>query len=298
MKYWQGWLVIMALGSPVLAQELQPVTIRFQAGVGDKPFACGENYSKLAKVPVTVADFRLYLSDLALLDEKGQAIPLTLDQDGRWQYQNIALLDFENKTGACSNGTETTREVIVGQIPKGSYRGLKFTLGIPASLNHADATLASAPLNLTSLWWNWQYGYKFLRLDLEVGKTATPAHSHDAMHMKEMGAMKGMEGMKGMGGGGGSSFLIHLGSAGCDEPAGPRTRCQYPNRAEVLLPTFDPKKNLVRLDIAALLKGTNLTQNQPETGPGCMSEPNDQDCAGILAHLGMGKATQTFFQVR
>ncbi|NJR31975.1 MAG: hypothetical protein HC778_02740, partial [Chamaesiphon sp. CSU_1_12] len=28
------------------------------------------------------------------------------------------------------------------------------------------ATLAASPLNLTSLWWNWQGGYKFLRLDL------------------------------------------------------------------------------------------------------------------------------------
>jgi len=66
----------------------------------------------------------------------GKSIPVNLTQDGKWQYQNVALLDFENKSGGCANGTVETRNQIVGTIPKGNYQGLQFTLGVPFNLNH------------------------------------------------------------------------------------------------------------------------------------------------------------------
>lgn len=151
-------------------QETQEITIRFQAKVGDRPFSCTENYPNLGMHDTTASatDFRFYISGVNLVDSNGAIVPLALQQDRRWQHQNVALLDFENKSGGCTNGTVETRDRIVGTVPKGNYKGIQFTLGVPSNLNHEDVTLASSPLNLSSLWWNWRGGYKFVRIDLKT----------------------------------------------------------------------------------------------------------------------------------
>jgi uncharacterized repeat protein (TIGR04052 family) len=177
----------------------------------------------------------------------------------------------------------------MGTVPKGNYTGLKFTLGVPFNLNHADTALAASPLNLTGLWWNWQFGYKFARIDLqrpmETGMvTPHPAHGH--------------------GHGASAGFPIHLGSTGCLSGGNnekPKS-CAHPNRATVVLNRFDPSKNVIVADLAELLASSNLSQNQAKTAPGCMSEPNDRDCIGIMARLGipfMGQppSSQIFFRV-
>ncbi|MCC0179392.1 metallo-mystery pair system four-Cys motif protein [Waterburya agarophytonicola K14] len=148
----------------------QEVAINFEAWVGEDRFACGESYDNIgtAESTITPTDFRLYISNVALIDEDNNAVPLELEQDGKWQYENTALLDFEDGTDGCDNGTTETNSTIVGTIPEGDYQSLQFTLGVPKNLNHDDAAIAPSPLNLTSMWWNWQGGYKFLRVDLET----------------------------------------------------------------------------------------------------------------------------------
>ncbi|MGL5079735.1 MAG: MbnP family copper-binding protein, partial [Waterburya sp.] len=168
-----GTLSAIAFGFGGLAQaqsNTQEVTINFAGWVGDEEFACGKSYKQVgtSESTLTPVDFRFYVSDLALVDEEGNAVPIELEQDGKWQYQNVALIDFEDGTGACDNGTAETRTVVVGTVPEGDYQNLQFTLGVPKKLNHKDAAIASSPLNLTSLWWNWQGGYKFLRADLKT----------------------------------------------------------------------------------------------------------------------------------
>ncbi|MBW4554307.1 MAG: metallo-mystery pair system four-Cys motif protein [Aphanocapsa sp. GSE-SYN-MK-11-07L] len=274
----------LALNFPARAESTQAVTIRFAAKVGDQPFACGSNYP-LGKqaTPQTLSDFRFYVSDLALIDAAGKTIPVTLAQDGKWQYQTVALLDFEDKTGACANGTTEIRDRVTGSVPKGNYRGLKFTLGIPFALNHSDAALARSPLNLTGLWWNWQLGYKFARIDLQSPAMQTMASQHQ---------------------GHGAGFPIHLGSTGCQSETSseqPKS-CNHPNRATVVLTGFNLNQNLVVADLERLVAATDLTQNQAKTAPGCMSEPEDQDCLGIMAKLGLPfmnqpASSQTFFRV-
>ncbi|MBW4618622.1 MAG: metallo-mystery pair system four-Cys motif protein [Cyanosarcina radialis HA8281-LM2] len=271
------------------AAETQAVTVRFQAKVGSQPFRCDRSYT-LGKPASKVQplDFRLYVSDVALLDAKGNAVPLKLEPDKRWQHENVALLDFEDKSGGCANGTVETNDRIVGTVPAGKYTGLKLTVGVPFELNHADATLAPSPLNLTSLWWNWQFGYKFARIDL--------GQQH------QMGALKGDSG--GHGHEGNVGFAIHLGSTGCQMAEGSQrpSSCNYPNTSTIVLKNFDPNKSVVIADLAALVANTDLSTNQPKTAPGCMSEPNDRDCSGIMSALGIpfegiSSPAQTFFRV-
>ena len=287
-----------------------PVTIRFQGVVGDAPFACGQKYDGVGTTGATVlpSDFRFYVSEVSLLDEAGNAVPVTLEQDGRWQHQNVALLDFENKQGPCANGTEETREVVVGTVPAGSYAGLRFTLGVPFDLNHQDATLAASPMNLTSLFWTWQGGYKFFRVDLEpdrmgMGPMAAPKPEGHMAAKPEGHAAKPEAGTGH--GGASSGWAIHLGSTGCQSAGMMQAPadCANPNRAAVELAPFDPAASVVVADLRALLAVTNVEANQPETAFGCMSGPNDGDCTGIMAAFGVpfGGASspgQTFFRVQ
>ena len=163
-------LLIAGMGTAQAQSDTQEVEINFAGWVGDDEFACGESYDRVgtSETTITPTDFRLYISEVALIDQDGNTVPVELEQDGKWQYENVALLDFEDGTEACDNGTTETNTAIVGTVPEGDYESLQFTLGVPKKLNHEDAAIAPSPLNLTSMWWNWQGGYKFLRVDLET----------------------------------------------------------------------------------------------------------------------------------
>jgi uncharacterized repeat protein (TIGR04052 family) len=205
----------------------------------------------------------------------------------------VVLLDFEDKSAACSNGTVETRNKIIGTIPPGNYQGLQFTLGIPSQLNHADATLAPSPLNLTSLWWNWRGGYKFMRLDLQNQNTALK--QEESKHQNHpMNSQTHSD----------RGFPIHIGSTGCqgDTDTQKPSECSNPNQSRIELDNFNPEQNIVVADVANLLTKTNLITNQPDSPMGCMSSPEDQDCSGIMHNLGLAfgnKPTsgQTFFRV-
>jgi uncharacterized repeat protein (TIGR04052 family) len=251
------------------------LSIVFKPRVGTQDFACGRQYTGLgtASASYEPKDFRLYVHNVRLLSH-GAEVPVTLIDDGAWQKEGLALLDFEDKTGLCSNGTEATNDRLVGTAPAGHYDGLRFTVGVPFEKNHQDASTAGAPLNVSTLFWGWTGGYKFIRLD---GRTSGLPNGHN----------------------------LHLGSTRC-ETSGPNqvTSCQNANRAEVEIGGFDPTQGQrVVLDVAALFSGSNLDANQAQSGPGCMSEPGDTDCAPIFQRLGLGfggtqanPASQLFFR--
>ncbi len=293
-RTWLGSLLLAGcLAGPALAADPQPVTIRFAGMVGDQSFACGQSYAGLGARAsrATPSDFRFYVSGLELIDTAGRAVPVTLAQDGVWQHADVALLDFENRSGPCLTGTVEINDSIRGTVPAGSYRGLRFTLGVPAALNHADATVAASPLNLGSLFWSWQGGYKFLRIDLaSAGRPQTVR----AGESPRFGDMAGSHRL---------GFAVHIGSTMCAPGTPPSGDCRNPNRAAVELAGFDPARDVVVADMRALLEGVNLEVNQPNTPAGCMSSPNDGDCDPLMQNLGLafgGRASpgQRFFRAR
>lgn len=307
-------LPLVAIAPTSLAQtaETQTVRLQFQGMVGNEVFSCESTYADLGTMDSTIAvtDFRLYVSNVSLMNEAGDRIPVTLEQDGMWQYENVALLDFEDRSGNCANGTPQIRTEVVGTVPAGTYTGVEFTLGVPFNLNHNDATLAPSPLNLTSMWWNWQGGYKFVRIDLEhqmgMGEVPrTQQHSPPDGH----GGHGGQDGHGGHGGESGGrvqGFLIHLGSTACQVEGNamrPTTTCGNPNTATIAFENFDPDSDVIVADLAALVANSNLMTNEPDTALGCMSGPDDEDCLGIfhrfgLSHGGQTSPGQTFFRVK
>jgi uncharacterized repeat protein (TIGR04052 family) len=244
--------------------KTQEVTLRFKPMVGEKAFACGESYEGIGATnsKITPTDFRLYVHDVRLVDASGKETPVKLEQDGKWQFENIALLDFENGSGPCANGTADTRDFVKGTAPAGNYTDVKFTVGVPFERNHAEPAKAPSPLNLTQLFWVWNSGYKFARI--EMNTTGMP-----------------------------QGWFLHLGSTGCtprDTVQTVPTSCAFSNRAEITLTTFDVTSDTVIADLKGLFAGANVDMNQEKTARGCMSAQNDNDCAPLFANLGLSFA--------
>ncbi len=122
-------------------------------------------------------DFRLYIHDVRLRRADGEEVPLSLEQDELRQYQDVVLLDFEDRSGHLRQRDGRRRTAwCAGRSRPGTTDGLSFKLGVPFDLNHGDASSAPSPLNLTGLFWSWNDGYKFLRSDscLHGGRQAVP----------------------------------------------------------------------------------------------------------------------------
>lgn len=222
---------------------------------------------------------------------------MTLTDDGKWQFRGVGLLDFEDKSGTCANGTADVNSVLKGTAPSGAYVGVKLKIGVPFDLNHADVATAPSPLNLSGLFWSWNGGYKFARID---GRSPV---TDGGMGMDSgMGVDAGMDGSMMSPG----VFSIHLGSTECQgdpQRGGAVTSCGRPNVGEVTLTGFDPTKKPILVDYKALVAGNDLTMDMGGA-PGCMSGATDPECPNILTHLGVDPSTgqpdaakQTLFRV-
>ena len=95
------------------------MTIRFTATIGDAPFDCQSDASIAGFLP---SDLRFFVHDVRLVNDAGTEVPVTLDQDGRWQTGDVALLDFENGKGRCRNGSLGTHDAITGRVPGGRFQ--------------------------------------------------------------------------------------------------------------------------------------------------------------------------------
>lgn len=288
-RFIPGLAALLLAATPALAQ--QEVSIRFAAQVNGAAFSCGQSFSGVGstQASATPTDFRFYVHDVQLLRADGSAVLVTLSESP-WQHQGVALLDFENGQGPCAQGGNAAlNETLRGTAPAGSYTGLRFTLGVPERLNHQDATVAPSPFNLTAMFWNWQNGYKFVKVDLQVG-AAAPAAPNAPAH----------GGAAGEGG-----FALHLGSTQCvaAAPTQPGRDCRNPNRPVITLTGFDPLSAPVIADVGPVLAGVDITRNTERTPPGCMSFPNDPECRSVLPALGLPymdlpAGEQRFFRVQ
>jgi uncharacterized repeat protein (TIGR04052 family) len=257
----------------------RPVSIRFAARVGSQPFSCTQSYTGLGTTASTATptEFMMYVSDVRLLTATGTEVPVTLTQDNKWQIENIALLDFaEGGAGTnCSNASPETNLQVVGTVPGGAtYTGIKYTLGLPFARNHGDATTAPGPLSATTMFWSWNGGYKFMRLDLRTSGLPT-------------------------------GWFLHLGSTGCTPGGGAAvvpTSCSASNRMTYTLNNFDAATQTIVADISSLVASSNLDVNQG--GPaGCMSGTADGDCGVLFSAFGLpfnggpAPASQALFRV-
>ncbi|MBM9578852.1 metallo-mystery pair system four-Cys motif protein [Leptospira sp. 201903070] len=253
--------------------------IQFSAYAGSQKLECGQTLKGHAltletapfiptahiaeSVTFQLHDFRLFVYGVTLIAADGTEIPLNLNQDGKFQNGNIALLDFEDKTGKC-NGTSETNNMVSAMIPGGTYKGLKFTIGLPEEKNHLNADSQPSPLNTTGMFWSWTAGYKFLKLDFETAETGAAGTS------------------------------VHIGSGDCTG-TGSASTCVRANRIPVTLTPeggFNPAAQTVKINVQALLQGIDLTANA--NGAMCMSGTAGMmsvGCPTIFPNIGLNLAT-------
>jgi uncharacterized repeat protein (TIGR04052 family) len=254
--------------------DTEPVTsISFAAVVGSDTFECGSTYSGLGAsgADVTIQDFRFYVHDVRLVDASGEETPFVLEDDGLWQNGEVALLDFENGCG--DMGNSELRTIVEGRAPEGDYVGVRFKVGVPAELNHQNPVDAAPPLSLSDLFWTWNAGYKFIRID---------ARSSLA-----------------------DAWRVHLGSTLCTGDMMGNASCSNLNVPDVSVDLpggFDPVTGTVVADVAGLVESSMLDNTDP-TPPGCMSNPDDPDCEPIFNSLGLAfgggtpPGSQSFFRL-
>jgi uncharacterized repeat protein (TIGR04052 family) len=202
-------MMLFSLGRIVAVLILLPAMVSCSSGTDGRAL---EIHFGLAG-SATVHNLQFYLYDIELLDERGMAHPLKLVAGEPWQSEQVALVDLAGESG-------TKRNEVVRGMPHGAgkYTGIRFTVGVPFALNHANPLTAAAPLDRGPLFWTWQSGYKFLRADFDQ-----------------------------------SSF--HLGSTGCSSASAlrpPAQPCAQPNRMRVQL-NGDPVGGVIRIDLAPLV---------------------------------------------
>lgn len=188
---------------------------------------------------------RFYVSNLRMVEVNGAAAPVMLDaQPTQSQDAGIALVSW---VGQCAGAQDDPH--ISGKVARGDYAAVEFELGVPFERNHAHPLAAPPPLNVPSMFWTWQSGYKFLRLDV------------------------------------GTDWSFHLGSTGCVSPSAvrPPESCARPNRATIRLPAAVAWDGVVVVDLDALLAGID-----PITAANCVDDYRAAPhCRHLLTRIGI-----------
>lgn len=249
-------------GTDTDTDKSQDVTIAFEAILGDEVFkanTCIDNVGT-EKQSLNLHDLRFYISNLEAKSTEGEWVSIALN-DRVWQSNGVSLIDLADSD--VESGTESVNNFIDGTLPTQDYEQLRFTLGVPAELNHSDVLTADAPLNVGSMNWNWLSGRKFLRADAKpCGDTA------------EQTELVGVN--------------LHIGSTHCpgDKGAPPEDVCESPNLSQI---TLDWKlgENIV-FDLDALYANADIYYNTDGTPALCMGHPKDDpDCTPIFDALGI-----------
>lgn len=201
---------------------------------------------------------RFYLSELAMIDGEGRFVPVRLDTNA-WQHDGTAMVAL---------GGETENPVVSGMVANGRYEAIEFLLGVPFERNHGNPLAAAPPLNVPSMFWTWQSGYKFVRLDI------------------------------------GNDWSFHLGSTGCVSASAvrpPGEPCREPNAARVRLAGDAPEAGTIAIDLDVLLAHIDTAAED-----NCMAAYAEREaCRSLLANLGIdpdtgecldGCATQAVFR--
>ena len=199
---------------------------------------------------MALTDLRFFVSDLAVVDSAGALHPVEFTEDSRWQLPGLALVDLEDGESNCVNGTSAMHASLHGVTDIADFVGIRFTVGVPFELNHANPLAAAPPLSEGAMHWHWRSGYKFLRA----------------------GVTKNNDGS-----------WLHLGSTACKGTVRDIRSCDSPNRITVELGDFSPSDR-IGIDLSALFAGVDLDDGARSD---CSSGPGEAECAAMFRALGL-----------
>lgn len=191
---------------------------------------CGDHLN-IAGVQWQISNFAFYLS-----------APETAKQQ---RAQDVVLFDWNRDCGKPL--------LLSSPIQASLTSGIQ--IGVPFSLNHVNPLTQSHPLNVSNMFWSWQSGHKFMRLDMKSEQDA---------------------------------WAYHLGSVGCVSASAvrsPETACKYPNTVTL---EKNPGQNQLHIHLEKLFDGIVLkAQNR------CvMHGANETSCEILYNNLQRGSVFQ------
>lgn len=238
-----GSCLFMLSGCQPQTQHL-PLTASYQ----QQPISC-DTISSAQTSDWQINTLRFFISDVAFKSSgRWQTVDL---QTNAWQTGNVSLLSLV--TPDCEL-TELNRQLTFKAEHKWQdAEAVRFTLGVPFEQNHLNPLQQPSPLNLSAMFWSWQLGHKFLRLDMRGPQAA---------------------------------WSFHLGSIGCQSASrvrSPNQPCAKPNRIEVELGA--PTSGSLQVDLDRLLDNVSMQQMQS-----CMFQlPDLPSCEQLLINLNTQK---------
>lgn len=133
--------------------------------------------------------------------------------------------------------SESSWQLVLNEAVK-SGQEISFDIGVPFEHNHSNPLTASSPLNISEMFWSWQLGHKFLRLDEE-------------------------------------NYSFHLGSTGCQSPSRLRpaqSECKHPNRFTFSVKNFQLHTPII-FDLDALVKDIDdsISCMSEQQNPNCQT---------------------------
>jgi len=192
--------------------------------------------------------FLFFISNLEALTTTGSWIKPEL-LSSKFQTKSVALI---GETCGEENHWQLNFSSDVG-ISK--WQKLRLTIGVPFEVNHINPLTQESPLNLPTMFWGWQKGHKFLRLEL--------ASEQD-------------------------TWLYHLGSMGCKAASplrAPLAPCLHDNKFtfEVDITrgqNHQAEDKVIVFDVEKLVSGLTLGGESS-----CQSSPRNESCQQLVSNL-------------
>jgi len=220
--------------------------IIFQPAINNEALNCNSIFAHSNK-KWQYTQLQFFISAVELKNNKGVWQKMSLRKSA-FQTNNSVLLGEQ-----CNLSNEQNKAnwqlTFDKKIELKNISHIRFDLGLPFAVNHLNPLTQESPLNIPSMFWAWQIGHKFLRLEMAANN---------------------------------DNWLFHLGSTGCKSASplrSPKEECRYPNRYTYELP-ISKKNNKITLDLSILLHGLIITEQTS-----CQSSPNKSSCQTLFSNL-------------
>jgi len=134
-----------------------PLSISFDHFVGNKRLRLDTvNYKNALGQSFTITKFKYYVSNFHFKNSEGKDL-------------------FINETFLINEDEEETKKILLAKIPEGNYTSMDFIIGVDSLHNCGGAQSGTLdPVN--AMYWAWNTGYIFLKLEGQAGKSLSPGH--------------------------------------------------------------------------------------------------------------------------
>jgi uncharacterized repeat protein (TIGR04052 family) len=231
------------------------LTIKFVPFYGEQALNCKKSFEQNDQNWL-ISHLEFYSYNFQVKDHNNQWHQAALKVN-QGQHPQVTLIG-----GICGQQQNWTINLTTS-TPIKNIAGIKFRLGLPFELNHVNPLTQLEPLNNSSMFWTWQTGFKFARIEL---------YDKD------------------------KQWVFHQGSTGCSSSSAvraPKQPCKNLNDAEITLDfssaTNQNNEMSVVFDLKALLKNIDMINDN-----NCQSSPDSEFCNQLLSRMGVNEQATVF----